>query len=55
MFNGKLDISLNNQLGSDQALVFCHSDVLRECISELLRNVDQHVVSDLANGDAIPD
>ena len=43
LFEGKLEIQLKNGLSNNYASVFCHSDVLRESITELLRNVIRHV------------
>jgi hypothetical protein len=43
LFEGKLEIKLKNDLLAPYASVFCHSDVLRESITELLRNVIRHV------------
>ncbi|MDT5121592.1 MAG: hypothetical protein QOC96_1074 [Acidobacteriota bacterium] len=43
LFDGKLEIRLENELSSNSASVFCHTDVLRESITELLRNVNRHV------------
>jgi hypothetical protein len=42
LFEGKLEIQLKNGLSTDIS-VFCHSDVLRDSITELLRNVIRHV------------
>jgi hypothetical protein len=43
LFEEKLKIQLKNSLSTDYTSVFCHSDVLRESITELLRNVIRHV------------
>jgi len=43
VFEEKLSVRLRNSTSSDDPLVFCHTDVLRESILELLRNITRHV------------
>jgi hypothetical protein len=43
LFKGRLQISIQNGLSSNSHLAFCHADVLRETIAEMLRNVSRHV------------
>lgn len=50
LFKGKLKISIENSLSSNNALAFCHADVLRETIAEMLRNVSRHVSNIPAKG-----
>lgn len=49
-FKDKLDIDVRCNLDFEP-LVFCHTDVLRESITELLRNVTRH--AGMGTGDAI--
>jgi signal transduction histidine kinase len=43
LFKGILQISLKSLVTSGRTSVFCHTDVLRESVLELLNNVRRHI------------